>query len=289
MAYSITLPGGATGTNGPVLGVNSSSFYTDQYNVGFPNSAAGVRKNLDGNYIVKINSISPDRLTGNPDTAIWYSPAGANFRAGETITSATDPQTLVQLRIFYNGTQPTWYRNNDGLGRCTDNNISTGAVVYTYPGSIAGTWSWYTVPSAPPTISTSVNGTSVTVTRSNSASDGGSTITDYRVQRRESSNGTTWGTWTTAVSMATTYTFSGLTPAKYYQFRIYAVNAAGNSTATTSPTVFIAAITKYNGTQFALLSKLKKHTGTSWTNITTANRYNRSSWEKNKIYNYPKK
>ena len=295
MPTVINLPGGATGTFGPALGVTSGSFYTDQYNVVFPNAAAGVRRNLSGNYLIRIHSIDPDRFSPakdgigfEPDNAIWWGPASGNYRPGETITSATDPQTLVQLRIFYNGTQPSWYRNNDGLGRCTDRNINTGALAYTYPGSIAGTWSWATVPTIPTTISTSTSGTSVTVTRGTSTSDASYPVTSYTVERRESNDGVTFGSWSNAVSMpSSTYTYTGLTAAKYYQFRVYAANSIGTSQAVASSTTFIAAVTRYSGTAFVLLSKLKRHNGTSWTNITSAKRWNGTAWQTIDISSIP--
>jgi hypothetical protein len=284
MPTTINLPGGAVGTRGPALGVTTGSFYTDQYNVVFPNAAAGVRRNLDGNYIVKIHAISPDRFTpsGSPDNAIWYGPAGANYRPGETITSATDPSTLVQLRIFYNGTQPSWYRNDDGLGRCTDNNISTGEVVYTYPGSIAGTWSWYTVPSTPASINVSATGTTATITRGVSTSDASYPVTSYTLQRRQSSTTIFSGAWTTvSTNMGTSYTNSGLTPSQYYQFRVYANNNAGTSQAVVSSTIFVAALTIYKGTAFAVPTNLKKHNGTSWVSLATGlYRYNGTTWIK---------
>lgn len=286
MPTSITLPGGVTGGFGPALGVNSYSFYTDQYSVTFPNATAGVRKNLSGTYIVRVHAVSPDRLTGGPIVGINY--GGANYYPGETISSATNPSTSCQLRVFFNGTQPSWYRNNDGLGRCTDNNISTGAVVYTYPGSIAGTWSWATVPATPTSISTSTSGTSVTVTRGTSSSDASYPVTSYTVQRRESSDGVNFGSWSNSASMpSSTYTYTGLTAAKYYQFRVYATNSIGTSEAVASSTTFIAAVTRYSGTAFVLLSKLKRHNGTSWTNITSAKRWNGTAWQTIDISSIP--
>lgn len=280
MPTSITLPGGTTGTFGPTSGVNSSSFYTNQTGVTFPNEAAGVRRNLDGNYIIKVHAVSPDRLTGSPIVGITY--AGSNWYPGETISSATNPSTSSELRIFYNGSQPTWYRNNDGLGRCTDRSISTGSVVYTYSGSIAGTWSWYTVPTTPSSISVSVNGTTATITRGTSTSDASYPVTSYTLQRRQSSDGTTFGSWATVVSsMGTSYTNTGLTPAQYYQYRVYANNNAGTSQAVTSSTVFIAALTIFKGTAFAVPTNLKKYNGSSWVSLTSGlYRYDGTTWIK---------
>jgi hypothetical protein len=280
MPTTINLPGGVTGTNGPTYGVNTSSFYTNQTSVTFPNSSAGVRQNLDGVYVTKIHSISPDRLTGSPLVAIQY--AGNNYYAGDAITTASNPSTSCELRLFYNGTQPTWYRNNDGLGRCTDNRISDGVVISTYGGSIAGTWSWYTVPSTPASINVSATGTTATITRGVSTSDASYPVTSYTLQRRQSSTTTFSGAWTTvSTNMGTSYTNSGLTPSQYYQFRVYANNNAGTSQAVVSSTIFVAALTIYKGTAFAVPTNLKKHNGTSWVSLATGlYRYNGTTWIK---------
>ena len=157
----------------------------------------------------------------------------------------------------------------------------TGGDYGAYSGRLAGTWSWNTVPSAPASISRTLNGTSIIVTRTNSASDGGSTIADYRVQRRESTDGTTWGSWGDTVALATTalsHTYANLTPGRYHQFRQFASNNAGFSSAATSTSVFITAMTRYTGTAFTVLSKLRKYDGAAWQNITQVRRWNGTSW-----------
>ena len=58
------------------------------------------------------------------------------------------------------------------------------------------------------------------------ASNGGSAITDYIIQR--SPNGTTgWVTINDGVRTTTTYTVTGLTNGTRYYFRVLARNAAG--------------------------------------------------------------
>ena len=65
------------------------------------------------------------------------------------------------------------------------------------------------------------------------ASNGGSAITDYIIQR--SPNGTTWTTVSDGINTATAYTVTGLTNGVRYYFRVFANNAAGTSPA--SPAV----------------------------------------------------
>ena len=62
------------------------------------------------------------------------------------------------------------------------------------------------------------------------ASNGGTAVTDYIIQR--SPNGTTgWATIGDGVSTARSYTVTGLTNGTRYYFRVFARNAAGTSTA----------------------------------------------------------
>lgn len=276
MATTINFPGGATA--GTTSFITSAGFFLAQNDVAFPLPASGVRRNLDNNYIVRINSISPANLSG-ASYAVVLNYGGVDYGAGTILTFSSLTFGLCQIRVYnYSGTLNFGRSSSVGPGVLVYR-TSTGALFDSFGTAMSGTWSWNTVPSAPASISTSLSGTSVTVTRTNSSSDGGSTITGYRVQRRESTNGTTWGSWGNTVTMSTTsHTYTGLTPARYYQFRVYAINNAGNSLAATSSTVFVAAITRYTGTAFTVLTKLRKYDGADWQNITQAKRWNGTSW-----------
>ena len=87
-----------------------------------------------------------------------------------------------------------------------------------------------TVPSAPRTLTatpTNVSG-QVRLSWLAPASNGGSAITDYLIQR--SPNGTTgWVTISDGVRTTTTHTVTGLTNGTRYYFRVFARNAAGYS------------------------------------------------------------
>jgi hypothetical protein len=280
MPTVINLPGGATGSFGPTRLTDSSSFYTLQTGVTFPNSSNNVRRNLDNSYVVKIASISPDSLTGSPGVKLIF--GGTEYAVNGSIISPSDPSGTANIKITYNGVQPTCRRNNDNSGTFTDRRVSGDTVAYTYDGSMSGTWSWYTVPTTPSSISVSVNGTTATITRGTSTSDASYPVTSYTLQRRQSSNGTTFGSWATVVSsMGTSYTDTGLTPAQYYQYRVYANNNAGTSQAVTSSTVFIAALTIFKGTAFAVPTNLKKYDGSSWVSLTSGlYRYDGTTWIK---------
>jgi len=101
----------------------------------------------------------------------------------------------------------------------------------------------YTVPAAPGTLSLAANGasasTAVDLTWSTPASDGGQTISGYRVQK--STDGSSWSNVTaTTGSTATTYTASGLTQNTQYWFRVAAINSIGTGADSNEPNITTA-------------------------------------------------
>ena len=101
----------------------------------------------------------------------------------------------------------------------------------------------YTVPGAPGTLSLAANGasasTAVDLTWSTPASDGGQTISGYRVQK--STDGSSWSDVTaTTGSTATTYTASGLTANTQYWFRVAAINSIGTGADSNEPNITTA-------------------------------------------------
>jgi titin len=81
-------------------------------------------------------------------------------------------------------------------------------------------------------------------------SDGGATITDYRVQY-SSNGGTTWTRFADGTSTATSATVTGLTNGTAYVFQVRAVNAAGlgafGQSAAVTPLPLAAAPTRLTG------------------------------------------
>ena len=106
-----------------------------------------------------------------------------------------------------------------------------------------------TVPGAPGSLSVSVNDTGkLDVSWSPPESNGGSAVTGYRVQWKEAAD--SWDTpadVSEATATGTSHTVTGLTDGVEYTFRVFAVNSAGDSSAsedesgipreTTAPTV----------------------------------------------------
>ena len=91
------------------------------------------------------------------------------------------------------------------------------------------------VPGSPTGLSTSVSGTSITVTWSAPSSNGGSAITDYVLEYRDGGAGgfrtyfptDPWISYVHTASTSTTATITGLTLLHDYEFRVAAVNTIG--------------------------------------------------------------
>lgn len=98
------------------------------------------------------------------------------------------------------------------------------------------------VPSQPTGLTVVGNGSgSVSLSWTAPASNGGSAISDYRIEY-STDGGATWVVYTDGVSSATTATVTGLTVGQNYSFRVSAVNGVGPSSSSQS-TVPLAAAT----------------------------------------------
>ena len=132
------------------------------------------------------------------------------------------------------------------------------------------------IPSAPASITTSRTARNVTVTITASPSNGGATISGYKVQY-SSDGGTTWSTAQDISSLS--YTYTGLTPALTYTFRAYSTNSTGNSAFATSYGVFVPASGKrYDGTTWQSMTTAKRFDGTAWNDIATGARNDGTNW-----------
>jgi len=94
--------------------------------------------------------------------------------------------------------------------------------VYTYESSA-------TAPDAPTSLSATPASTQVALTWSAPSDDGGSSITDYVVQYKETSSGT-WNTFNDGTSTNTNATVTGLINGTQYDFRVAAVNIIDTGT-----------------------------------------------------------
>ncbi len=83
------------------------------------------------------------------------------------------------------------------------------------------------IPNAPTGITATRGNGQATITFTAPASNGGSTITDYIIEYKLTSEPTIWTTFVDGLSTNTTTTVTGLTNGLSYDFRVSAVNAMG--------------------------------------------------------------
>jgi uncharacterized repeat protein (TIGR02543 family) len=135
---------------------------------------------------------------------------------------------------------------NPSTGLITVSGVTSGTasrvtVVTTRTGYETGTATSDSISSAtlatqPTDVSATTAARSARVTWSAPASTGGVAITDYTVEY-SSTGGETWTAFSHAPSTATELTVTGLTDATLYLYRVAAVNAAGQSSYSTSSAV----------------------------------------------------
>lgn len=149
------------------------------------------------------------------DYVVQYSPAGANswatFADGtSTATSATvtglSPSTSYDYRV------------------AAINSVGTGTYSGTATGSTAAA---ATVPGAPTGLTLgAATSTTQALTWTAPASNGGAAITDYVVQYSPA-GGNSWATFADGTSATASATVTGLTASTSYDYRVAAVNSAG--------------------------------------------------------------
>ena len=111
------------------------------------------------------------------------------------------------------------------------------ATSYLWEVSITVSYDTYTACGAPTAcaVNKTLSTGNVTLSWSGAKAGTGNAITGYEVQRAESSNGSTWGSWTTLQTVSTTATSGSLsvappsTAGNYYKYRVRTRGAAGSS------------------------------------------------------------
>lgn len=173
----------------------------------------------------------------------------------------------------------TQYFGRSSSGTTTD--ASDGS---TWVGTLAGSITWGTVPTAPASLTVTGTGRYFTATVGASSSDGGAvesgTPLSYMIQAKF--NG---GAWTNFLALSSSQTGTPQTFQVYssgtYQFRAYAINGAGNSAASASSSTFtvVSGGKRSDGAGgFIQNGYSYRYNGTTWVDITTAKRYDGSAW-----------
>lgn len=186
----------------------------------------------------------------------------ANFtEAAASSASSTGLKTLTTVPLINRTTTSTvrmgfWVSGNGSVYYSADETGQT-TEIYTDHGSsssittfvndatlktnasLVGSFDYYTLPTAPASISGTAGQAQVTLDWTAPSSDGGTAITSYTLQRATDSGFTTGLVTTTGLTGLTT-TVTGLTNGTAYYFRIAAVNAVATAASTTSAYVTIA-------------------------------------------------
>jgi hypothetical protein len=227
-------PGGSQPANGDPDGSEAfwydTNWYAEQSGVEFPNG----RVSIDGsNYPIKVININPDDVVGSTSIRLIFD--GTSYSAGSIInTDGSNGNCSIRITKT-GGTTAGFDRTNDGATPKVTHYRPNGAVYATWNGQMMGYWTSQYVPDIVSSISVSASGTSATVTRG-TATD----ATSYSLQRSDSADGSTWGSWgNTQSNISTTYTYTNLTPGRYYRFRAYGVNDVGSGAGRISSTIQI--------------------------------------------------
>lgn len=136
---------------------------------------------------------------------------------------------------------------------------------------------YYGIPSAPASITATRTKRDITVTAGNSAANGGTAITAYKVQY-SSDSGSSWRTAQTMTSQS--YTYTNLSAASNYLFRVYAVNASGDGSITQTPSATYMPVggKRWDGTNFINPPLAQRWSGTSWVDLQTAKKWDGTAW-----------
>lgn len=153
-----------------------------------------------------------------------YNPDLATF-VGTTVYGGFQKQNTTQVNWFREATTTPQGGTAQSSGTFRD-----GTADSNFTGtSINSTVSWYTVPSAPQSLSApeaSITKDSVYLDWTPPADNGGTNLTGYRVLYRPSG-----GSWSSTGKLGTSSqtTITGLSPSTTYEFRVAAVNAVSDA------------------------------------------------------------
>lgn len=186
---------------------------------------------------------APTAVRGNTTAAVsWVAPSngGAPITAYELQYSADSGSTWTSWSNSLTGTSATVTGLTNGTAYTfkvsATNSVGTSSFS---PASTAVTPA--AVPSAPTGVTSSRSGTSLVVSWTAPASDGGSPITDYTIEF-SSNGGTSWSAFGHTASTSTTATITGLSNGYTYINRIAAVNAVGASAYSSSSSGVLIAV-----------------------------------------------
>ncbi len=169
---------------------------------------------------------------GNTQATVTFSaPAsnGGSAITGYTVTSSpgsitgTGSASPITVTGLTNGTAYTFTVTATNVAGTSSSSSASNSVT---PA---------TVPGAPTNLASTVSSSSIGLSWSAPASNGGASITDYVIEYQLTTGGT-WSVFSDGTSTNTTTTVTGLSNNTSYDFRVSAVNAAGQSAASGTTT-----------------------------------------------------
>ena len=237
--WSTFADGTSTGTTATVPGLTNGTTY--QFRISTVNSAG----NSTPSAVASATPILPITVPGAP-TGLTATSGNAQVSLSWTAPAGTGGSAITDYAIQYKiASASQWSTFADGTSTGTTATVPglTNGTTYQFRISTvnsAGNSTPSVVASATPILPITVPGapTGLTATSGNAqvslswtapAGTGGSAITDYAIQYKIAS-ASQWSTFADGTSTGTTATVPGLTNGTTYQFRISAVNSAGNST-----------------------------------------------------------
>jgi hypothetical protein len=253
---------------------NTSSFANTVGNFVYQDSVAmpDGRADRDGNAPIRVTNVYAGYSSIDAYWRIVY--RGVTTGGAYTFSASGGSFTIRQ---YLNASGPMYFGRDTGTAGTVYDNADGQPY---QAGALSYSLDYQFVPTAPATATAARSGRSVTVTRGSSSDAGGGTISSYKVQYRTSSNNVTFGAWGNEQTFSgSTYTYTSLTPALYYQFRVYAVNEVGNSAATSTASVFVAGGGKrWTGSAWVPTTIARRWNGSAWVDLTIAKRWNGSTW-----------
>jgi alpha-tubulin suppressor-like RCC1 family protein len=196
--------------------------------------------------------LSVSSITSSSVSLTWIAPSADGGRA------------ITDYRIQYSTDGLTWFTFVDGVSTSTQATVTGLERGTTYiflvaginaegPGTSAGVYATPAViPSAPREVRwISRDMSSVSLSWSAPADDGGTPVSDYRIQY--SDDGVDWTTFNDGISAGTQATVSGLRSGTTYEFRVAAISEPGlglfGTTAAVTPALLDSATGGFSGSE----------------------------------------
>lgn len=238
--WTVFSDGVSTATSASVTGLTNGVAYTFK--------VAAVNVAGTGAYSAVSSAAMPFTTPGAP-TNVAGTPSTGQVVLSWTVPSSNGGSPVTDYVVQYSTDGTTWSTYNDGVSSLSSAVIAglTNGTSYVFrvrADTVLGSSTWTSpsagvTPRAAPAAPTNVSGTSgsssVALTWTAPANDGGSQITDYVISF-SSNGGTTWRPFVDGVSSSTVATITGLTNGTAYTFRVAALTSAGSGANSSSST-----------------------------------------------------